>query len=91
MTTPAPRFVTVHILWHGLSLCRSVHGTPSRWGTAHRWVGLPSLDWPKFATCGACRDAAALLPEPARGELDSFWQRFTFVRPESVLLPSDAA
>lgn len=43
--------ITVHVLHHGLPLCRFSTGAPVFWPDGHRWVGL---DDPDPVTCTQC-------------------------------------
>lgn len=62
---------TVHVLAHGRVLCGSIHGLPSGWGEAHRWVsyfGVWRGGWKRWATCAECRCAAERLDEMRQPE-----------------------
>jgi hypothetical protein len=47
--------VTVHILHHGLPLCRFSTALPRDWPEGHKWTGLDEIE---DARCGACMAAA---------------------------------
>lgn len=62
---------TVHVLHYGRALCGNVHGVPSGWGEAHRWVGLDHIwrgGWRRAATCAECKFAAERLEEMRQPE-----------------------
>lgn len=46
---------TVHVLYHGRSLCEFHPGLPADWPVGHTWVGINSKDKVE-ATCSDCRD-----------------------------------
>ncbi len=56
--------LSVHILHHGLTLCRSFIAPPNSWPAGHSWVGVDDAD--KLATCPACL-AAHLVRRNVKG------------------------
>jgi disulfide bond formation protein DsbB len=52
VTSSAEQGVTVHILHHGLPLCRFTDAMPNVWPPGHRWVGL---DVGAEVTCEKCK------------------------------------
>lgn len=50
--------MTVHLLWHGMPLCRFNPGLAGNWPAGHKWVGLNDKENRDAVDCLACASEA---------------------------------
>lgn len=54
----------VHVLYHGLPLCRFSELVPGEWPEGHRWISITEH---QFATCQTCIETAQKLATALKG------------------------